>query len=100
PLHPFNWILALTKPRSRRLIRTTGFFHPRHRGNREFLMRYSRSMVPADRLSLDHLVRRLRELRNRGGRTPFFLFCNLYDVHWPYPPSPNSVLSPFSSLQG
>jgi arylsulfatase A-like enzyme len=100
PLHPFNWILALTKPRSRRLVRETGFFHPRHRESREFLARYSRAMIPADGLSLEHLIRRIRELRNRRSHTPFFLFCNLYDVHWPYPPAADSVLAPLSSPQG
>lgn len=99
-LHPFNWILALTRPRSRRLIRETGFFHPRHRDSREFLARYSRSMIPADGLCFEHLARRIRELRERRSRTPFLLFCNLYDVHWPYPPAVDSVLAPLSSAQG
>jgi arylsulfatase A-like enzyme len=99
-LHPFNWILALTRSRSRRLVRETGFFHPRHHDSREFLARYSRSMIPADELCLEHLARRMRELRDRRPRTPFFLFCNLYDVHWPYPPAVDSVLAPLSSPQG
>lgn len=99
PWHPFHWILALTKPRSRRLVRTTGFFHPRHRESREFLARYSRALLPADELSLGHLASRMRELRRRRSPTPFFLFCNLYDVHWPYPPAADSVLSPFSSAR-
>ncbi len=99
PVHPFNWILALSKPRSRRLLRSTGFFHPRHRESREFLRRYSRALLPADALALEHLAGRIRALREGRRRRPFFLFCNLYDVHWPYPPTPDSVLAPFTSAR-
>ena len=37
---------------------------------------------------------------HRERRQPYFLFCNLYDVHAPYPPSEESLLEPFTSLQG
>jgi arylsulfatase A-like enzyme len=97
-LHPFALILTLTKPRNRRLMKSTGFFHPRHRESRQFLARYSRALLPADELVLTHLIEQMQRLRSR--RKPYFLFANLYDVHWPYPPSEHSVLERWSSCQG
>lgn len=94
----FTWMLALTKPRSRRLIRETGFFHPKHRASREFLARYSQTLMPADRLSLSHLLERMQSARQHNARS--FWFCNLYDVHWPYPVSESSVLNPWMSPGG
>lgn len=96
--HPFALMLALSKPRNRRLIRSTGFFHPLHREGRDFLTTYARAMLPADTLSLNYLLDRATALRQHG--QPFFVFCNLYDVHWPYPPTRESVLRSWSSPRG
>ena len=97
-LPPFALILTLTKPRNRRLMKSTGFFHPRHRESRQFLARYSRSLLPADELVLKHLLERMQQLGRT--RTPYFLFANLYDVHWPYPPTEHSVLDRWTSWAG
>jgi hypothetical protein len=97
-LDPLLMILALSKPRFRRQIHATGFFHPLQRANREFVMRFARATLPADRLALAHVLDRIAELRRRGRR--FFIFCNLYDVHAPYPPAEGSILRPFRSLKG
>lgn len=81
--------LALTKPRFRRQVRASGFFHPLQREQREFLRRFSRAMMPADREALAIVRRRMAE--HRRARRPYFLFANLYDVHAPYPPDPRSI---------
>lgn len=96
--HPLGLFLAATTPRSRRLMRETGFFHPLHRENRAFLQSYSRALMPADQLVLDHTLQRVAELRQK--RTTHFLFLNLYDVHWPYPMSDDNVLSSWGSIDG
>jgi len=96
-LDPFALILALNKPRSKRLMKSTAFFHPLHRSNRKFLTEYSKALLPADELALGHVLEIMQRSKKRG--TPYFIFCNLYDVHWPYPPAPDSVLRPWSSLQ-
>lgn len=57
--HPFALLLTLTKPRNRRLMKSTGFFHPSHRENREFLNTYSRALMPADQLSLSYILERM-----------------------------------------
>ncbi len=94
--HPMALILALHKPRSRRLLQSTGFFHPLQHHNRRFLQEYSRALMPADDLALDYVLQRSRDLARQNKR--FFLFANLYDVHWPYPPSGHSVLRPWYHL--
>lgn len=97
-INPFALFLALAKPRFRRHIRETGFFHPFHKDNRRFLATFARSLQPADRRALgyvlDFMIRKRREGR------PYFLFCNLYDVHAPYPPTPRSILRSFWSAKG
>lgn len=85
-------LLALSKPRFRRQIRATGFFHPQQRSSREFVWRFARATLPADERALGHVLARAISLRRRS--EPFFLFCNLYDVHAPYSPSPNSIFRP------
>ena len=40
----------------------------------------------------------MAELRRRG--RPYFFFCNLFDVHAPYPPAPRSILRPLWSPRG
>jgi arylsulfatase A-like enzyme len=97
-LDPLLLMLALSKPRFRRQIHATGFFHPLQRANRESVMRFARATLPADRLALARVLDRVAELRRRRRR--FFIFCNLYDVHAPYPPAEDSILRPFRSLKG
>lgn len=97
-VNPFAVFLALAKPRFRRHIRDTGFFHPFHKDNRRFLSTFARALLPADRRVLDYTLDRMAALR-RADR-PYFLFCNLYDVHAPYAPTPRSILRSFRSLNG
>lgn len=96
-LDPLSLLLAASKPRFRRQIQSTGFFHPRHRAEPGFVMQFARTLLPADRRTLDYVVQRADELR---GHRPFFLCANLFDVHAPYPPQETSILSPFWSLRG
>lgn len=97
-LDPLSLMLAASKPRFRKQILSTGFFHPAQRQNRAFVMQFARSMLPADRRTLDYVIARADELRRQ--HHPFFLFANLYDVHAPYPPRENSMLDSFASLTG
>ena len=96
--HPtlYGLFLAAMKPRFRRHLRTTGFFHALHGEQREFLSRFARAMLPADRQALSYVVRRLGE--HRRASRPYFGFANLYDVHAPYPPSETSIVRPITSL--
>jgi arylsulfatase A-like enzyme len=97
-LNPFAIFLALAKPRFRRHVRRTGFFHPLQRENRQFLTTFARSLMPADQRNLDHLLEQMQRLQRR--REPYFIFSNLYDVHAPYPPTARSILRPFRSWRG
>ena len=90
PWSPLSLMLAASKPRFRRQIRTTGFFHPGQRTNRQFVKEFARSVLPADHLALDYVLERMKEHRRRG--QAFFLFSNLYDVHAPYPPCRDSIM--------
>ena len=96
--NPFTLFLAMAKPRFRRHIRSTGFFHPLHRDNRSFLSTFARAMMPADRLSLDYILEKMAAHRRAGSK--YFIFNNLYDVHAPYPPTQSSILRSFLSLSG
>jgi membrane-anchored protein YejM (alkaline phosphatase superfamily) len=98
PINPFALFLAIAKPRFRRHIRETGFFHPFQKNNRRFLATFARSLLPADRRALEYVADFM--LRKRREGRPYFLFCNLYDVHAPYPPTPRSILRSFWSVQG
>jgi len=95
---PLGLLLALSKPRVRRLIRTSGFFHVLQRDDGAFLGTLARMIIPADRRVLDHALHRMTDLRQAG--RPYFLFLNLYDVHAPYPPRAHSPLASFGSLDG
>jgi arylsulfatase A-like enzyme len=95
---PLALLVTLAKPRVRRLMRTSGFFHALQRERREFLYTLARMGIPADRMALDHALEQMATLRRRG--KPYFLFLNLYDVHAPYSPSPRSPLRPWTSLRG
>jgi arylsulfatase A-like enzyme len=97
-LDPFALLLALAKPRFRRHMRSTGFFHPLQRENRAFLRSFARSLFPADQLALEQVLEAMTRHRRAG--KPYFLFANLYDVHAPYPPTPTSILRSFRSLHG
>lgn len=94
-LNPLAAMLALSKPRFRRQIRESGFFHPLQREQKEFLLAFSRATVPADRDALACAHARMRTYRASG--EPYFLFVNLYDVHAPYPPSPQGIFRPWRS---
>ena len=95
---PFALILALAKPRVRRLLARSGFFTAFQREQRNFVYVLARLGIPADRLVLQHALEQMVELRRR--RRPYFLFLNLYDVHAPYSPQPTSPLASFRSLRG
>ena len=88
-LNPLSFILAASKPRFRRQILSTGFFHPRQRESLAFLQTFAHATVPADREALTHVLQRLASARRRQERT--FVFANLYDVHAPYSPSAESI---------
>jgi arylsulfatase A-like enzyme len=94
--NPMGLFLALSKPRFRRQIRESGFFHALQRDNRAFAMTFARATLPADGLSLGYLLERMDELRKADRR--WLLFCNLYDVHAPYAPSLDSMFRPLDSL--
>ena len=87
--------LALSKPRFRRQIRTSGFFHAAQRSNREFVQRFARATVPADGALLETLVERMR--RHRAANERFFIVANLYDVHAPYPPRDGAIFRAWSN---
>jgi hypothetical protein len=89
--------LAVTKPRLRRQIRETGFFHPEQVANAKFAMEFARGMLPADQLALDLVLERLSDFRRTGDR--FFIFCNLYDVHAPYFPAEHGIFDAPHSLR-
>jgi arylsulfatase A-like enzyme len=91
-LNPLSVMLAMTKPRFRRQIRSSGFFHPLQRKSRAFVSNFARATVPADREALAYLLTAMRRCRDE--RSPFFFFCNLYDVHAPYPPTDRSIFRP------
>lgn len=97
-INPLSLILAASKPRFRRQILTSGFFHPRQQESLRFLTTFARATVPADAEALAHVRDRMATHRTR--QQPFFVFCNLYDVHAPYPPSPHSIFRPPWSLDG
>ena len=97
-LDPLTLLTSLAKPRVRRLIAKSGFFGALQRQNRQFVTTLARMGMPADRLVLDHALERMALHRQR--QQPYFLFLNLYDVHAPYCPSPNSPLAPFRTLRG
>jgi len=95
---PFAFVLALAKPRVRRLIESSGFFSLLQRKNQAFLYTLARMGIPADRPALQHALEVMARHRKRGA--PYFLFLNLYDVHAPYSPSPASPLRPWRTPQG
>ena len=89
--------LALAKPRVRRHIRRTGFFHPRHTDQRAFVRTFARSLMPADELALARVLEVMAA--QQRARRPYFICCNLYDVHAPYPPAADSLLRPWRSVR-
>lgn len=95
---PLGVLLALSKPRVRRLIQTSGFFHVLQRDNGAFLSTLARMIIPADHLVLDYTLEQMAAHRRR--ERPYFLFLNLYDIHAPYPPRSNSPLRSFATLAG
>jgi len=97
-LNPVAVILALAKPRLRRVMQKSGFFHVLQRENRDFIATLVRMGFPADQRVLDHALERMAFHQRRGSR--YFLFLNLYDVHAPYSPSPYSPLRSFRTPAG
>lgn len=97
-LNPLSLVLALSKRHFRRQIRTTGFFHPSQRASLEFLKRFARATVPADREALVHVLDQMQACRRRG--QAYFIFANLYDVHAPYSPEERSIFRAPGSLRG
>lgn len=97
-INPLSLVLALSKPRFRRQILTSGFFHPNQRASLRFLTTFARATVPADAEALAQVRARMETCRER--QQPYFLFCNLYDVHAPYPPSPHSIFRAPWSFRG
>lgn len=93
---PLMLVLALAKPRVRRLIRRSGFFHAAQKGNQNFLITLARMGIPADELALKVALQRMEHHKEKG--TPYFLFVNLYDVHAPYSPGLRSPLQPWDSF--
>ncbi|MDX2167555.1 MAG: sulfatase [Deltaproteobacteria bacterium] len=94
-LNPLSLLLAASKPRFRQQIMSSGFFHPRQRASREFLTTFAQATLPADREALRYLLEQLDA--RRTAPAPAFFFLNLYDVHAPYPPAPDSIFrSPWS----
>jgi arylsulfatase A-like enzyme len=87
--------LTLVKPRVRRLLSQSGFFHRLQKDNVDFVMSLAQSGIPADDLALETTLARMRELQDR--KRPYFLFINLYDVHAPYAPQATSPMAPFPS---
>lgn len=94
---PLQVILAAAKPRVRRLIRRSGFFHGSQKDRAEFLAQLVRMGTPADHLALAAAVQSLEIARKQ--RRPHFLFLNLYDVHAPYAPTETSAVAPIRSLE-
>jgi hypothetical protein len=60
-------------------MRSTGFFHPLQRENREFLRSFARSMFPADQLALEQVLDRL-EHGEPSSRRPASIFDVLSSV--------------------
>jgi hypothetical protein len=95
---PFALMLALFKPRVRRLIETSGFFSLLQKQRRDFLVTLARLGLPADPPLIERALEAMTRHRRSG--TPYFLFLNLYDVHAPYCPSPSSPLRPWRTPRG
>jgi arylsulfatase A-like enzyme len=95
---PLSLLLAISKPRVRRLIESSGFFHTLQRDDGRFLMTLARMIVPADAPLLERTLD-VMVTQRRAGR-PYFLFVNCYDVHAPYAPRPDSPLASFGTLGG
>jgi arylsulfatase A-like enzyme len=91
-------VLALAKPRVRRLVRTSGYLHALQRESRDCIRMLAQVAIPADRAVLHHALTQMARCRAR--RRPYFLFLNLYDVHAPYAPTPTSPLRSFRTPGG
>jgi arylsulfatase A-like enzyme len=94
----FHFLLALARPRVRRMLRESGFFTRFQRSRRDFVETVARMGLPNDRAVLEHAATRLREADRRG--RPCFLFLNCYDVHAPYCPNESSPLQDWKSPAG
>lgn len=93
--NPGAWLLAMNKARFRRQLMGTGFVSSAQRENLRFVQRFISAMFPADGLACDYALEQMAHYKRIG--KPYFLFCNLYDVHAPYPPVDDSIFLPMSS---
>lgn len=93
--NPGAWILAMNKGRFRRQLMGTGFVSAAQRENLRFVQGFIKAMFPADDLACNYTLEQMANFKRTG--KPYFLFCNLYDVHAPYPPVDNSIFLPMSS---
>lgn len=92
--NPGAWMLAMSKARFQRQLMGTGFVSAAQHENLKFLQRFTRAMFPADHLACDYTLEQMTHYRRIG--KPYFLFCNLYDVHAPYPPADDSIFLPMN----
>jgi arylsulfatase A-like enzyme len=92
---PGAWMLAMNKARFRRQLMGTGFVSAAQRENLRFVQGFIKAMFPADDRVCDYTLEQMSHYRRIG--KPYFLFCNLYDVHAPYPPVDDSIFLPMSS---
>lgn len=92
---PGAWMLAMNKARFRRQLMGTGFVSAAQRENLRFVQGFIKAMFPADHLVCDYTLEQMAHYKRIG--KPYFLFCNLYDVHAPYPPIDDSIFLPMSS---
>lgn len=96
-LDPMGLLLAASKPRFRRQVRDSGFFHPDQRASAGFLRDFAQTTLPADDRSLQYVADRVAALQDAN--KPFFVCCNLFDVHAPYCPSPTSLFAELTSTR-
>lgn len=92
---PLMVLLAMAKPRVRRLIRKSGFFGMTQKVRSSFVLTLARMGIPADLQLLQLCLERLAA--HKRHHRPSFMFLNLYDVHAPYSPSTSSPLRPLDS---
>lgn len=92
---PGAWLLAMNKGRFRRQLMGTGFVSAAQRENLRFVQGFIKAMFPVDHLVCDYTLEQMAHYKRIG--KPYFLFCNLYDVHAPYPPIDDSIFLPMNS---
>jgi arylsulfatase A-like enzyme len=94
--NPGAWMLAMNKARFRRQLMSTGFVSAAQRENLRFVQGFIKAMFPADDQACRYTLEQMASLKKTG--KPYFLFCNLYDVHAPYPPVDDSIFLPMNTV--